>query len=310
DSDAGSGDVDAAAEVDTAPPITVGAACAAFGVANCERQFTCSPYGAGLFYADEAACRLEVAAACEVTLGLPDVLTAPSEILGCASLLAAQSCDAYYGTTIVATCGLSGGKRQLGAVCAEGAQCASRHCGGSVPWNAQAPGFCGVCIPVVPSGESCADAVECASGSECTDDVCVPISPTNGPCDATHVCPATNFCDSGHCATSLKAGAVCNPDNDGCDILAGLYCESTKGVCELMVLAKVGEPCGFDDKTNALLLCAGGATCIEVDPVAGTFVCMATVGEGTKCDAQAGPDCNTGFECMGSCIQQDPLLCK
>jgi hypothetical protein len=302
--------VDAEAEVDAVPPVSVAVACAAFGVANCERQFTCSPYGAGLFYADEAACKLEVAAACEVTLGLPDVLTPPSEILACASMLSGQSCDAYYGTTIVGTCGLSGGKRQLGAVCAEGAQCASRHCGGSVPWNAQAPDFCAVCIPVVQAGESCAEAVECASGSECTDDVCVPISPTNGPCDATHVCPATNFCVSGHCATALKAGAVCNPDSDGCDILGGLYCEPTKGVCESMVLAKAGEPCGFDDKTYALILCGGGATCVEVDPVAGTFVCMATVGEGAKCDTQAGPDCNSGFQCMGSCIKEDPLLCK
>jgi hypothetical protein len=266
---------------------------------------------------------------------LPDAPGGVAGVLGrCAAALSATSCDDFAGIEANLECyefRALRGARQAGVACEEDIQCASGSC------SYIDLGDCGTCDRVAGERESCAGpSVVCADGLECAPVVvgepliCVPAKREGEAC--VFGCGDGLVCDRGACkslASLPKAGEACGnvcafgsacvastcvalPD-EGQPCLAdnnasffacryGLACDEASNTCfrPSTYEDEPGTPCGGDETNRS---CKGGYCNGEV------CVAYAKLGEACSEDDSAGPECDTGYDCLAGKCAEKPLRC-
>lgn len=211
-----------------------------------------------------------------------------------------------------------------GAPCGTHQQCISGYCSrGSVPNDF----ICGVCLPGLALGESCADAKPgcgsglwcdgtkhcaksivrmegescdrsagtfCRYGTQCANGVCRLPAGLGEACTGIG-CVAAYACTNGVCAEVPGEGQPCTSN------LCALhhYCSPQSKTCVAMKVAGHGEPCGpIDTECVAGHYCNGGI-CTGSGPVPRGGACSTT------------NDCTSPFGCIGgTCQLLDPRTCK
>jgi hypothetical protein len=301
-----------------APSAEADKACTDLVKARCARTDACTKDGTTLKYGSEADCEAREKIGCLAGLAAPDTSSNPAYVEGCATSLAAQSCDDFLNGN--AACVPAPGPRKNGDPCSAAAQCDSTFC--AIVKTTQ----CGTCAPLPKAGDSCATTscgrdLKCdngsmlcyvpgAAGATCSKDVpcgnglsCV--GPKGGP--TTCVAEVSKAGDP--CDFKKQMAADCNRD-------AGLFCDNNN-VCAALTEGKVGDACGFDKTTNTSVICTGGASCLA--PMMGAKkVCTAPAADGAACDSASGPFCQTPARCVatasgstaGTCQLPDPAACK
>jgi hypothetical protein len=271
-------------------------ACADYSQALCNKLTACMPSTIKIQYGDAAACAARYALQCEDANSTGDSGVTIASVGTCVQALGAASCeDLFYRN--VAACRFSGA-RQNGSGCTDDAQCGSSNCKRVVSQ------LCGICGAFVPAGGDCSvDVDKCAPGLDCNNDgICVAPVGAGMPCSDGKPCKIGLYCKAGVCAAqSAMVGAACTPDS--CDGLKGLGCGEASKKCEMIMLAKAGQPCG----DGAPDFCEAGSVC-AVD-AAGKGVCSTVVKDGELCDANKS--CLSPAECIdGTCQIPSAMVCN
>ena len=136
------------------------------------------------------------------------------------------------------------------------------------------------------------------AGHLCSDAVCVPFTTVNvgEMCDAvaSRFCKSDAYCSSeGVCEARVAAGGACT----GVECVLGTYCDVMSSVCTATSEAAVGETCGFDSMTGAVVDCVANAYCND-----GT--CAARVADGAACTSSGS--CEFGARCVEGTCQLAP----
>ncbi len=271
--------------------------------AFCQKYSSCAAALVQSQYGDEASCEARFKLSILPSLAATGTGATAAQYESCAGDLASATCEDILDRNLPKTCQTVAGTLADGSACGVDAQCKNKLC--RIP-DGQT---CGVCSSVAAAGGACTADGQCDVGLKCSGGSCVAFGAAGASCDGTHPCKVTLYCnDSGTCATPGKAGATCTKVGVvGCDLLAGLWCSTSK-VCTQLDSAAAGKQCGLIDSNFAF--CTGGSTCrTATGQPSGT--CEAPAADGATCDAINGPSCLAPATCAnGLCKIDDPAACK
>jgi hypothetical protein len=284
--------------------------------------------------------RTEFATTCEDSMSLPGSGLTPSALEACAMALKALGCNLLQES--VSACAVTGDLTN-GSPCNLNAQCQSGLCSTS-----NLTSMCGVCLPVVPVGGSCAPAggtsPACASGSTCgNDDTCVAITPSGkgGSCAggrATPCAPGLYCASTGTCQAAATAGQTCGINTPCASPLACTGSRNDAGGSTCQRPGPLGAPCGDDEDCASGLGCSpttdtcdgvawtsGGQTCGGLTHCLGAScsnmfpgndvpqgTCPIVLADGQPCSASDTTSvCNLFSYCTnGLCVPNNSVVCK
>lgn len=267
---------------------TAEAMCNTF-TAYCDKINECAPLVVKLSYGSVEECRTRFAIQCKDAVKAPDSGLTANALAACGTALATATCeDVLYRK--VAACNIVGG-RSNGMACGTGAQCSSTYC-------AQSNAACGVCAALVGAGSACMVDDDCLAGLVCGNDAhCVTPAAAGSICNDNQPCIYGTYCRNGSCANgATAAGATCEGAlATSCNILKGVYCDSTVAKCANIAFAANGDPCGI---VSAKFTYCSKGTCIYADAVSTQGICGALAADGATCDAttfcEAPAICSSG----------------
>jgi hypothetical protein len=277
---------------------SIDTACASFD-AICQKLNTCAPALVKFNYGTVDECVKRFKISCLDASKAPDSGLTAATISACAAALPAATCeDAIYRK--VTACEVKGG-RSNGMACGTNEQCSTGHC-------AQADQACGVCAAFVGAGAACSVDEDCEPGLLCSNDShCVVPGTAGGVCNTNQPCRLGLYCRNGSCVNGAETpGTTCEPTlTASCDLLKGIYCDSTVGKCANLGFAANGDPCGL--VAAKFVSCAAGE-CIYPTADATQGVCGALAGDGAACDATTL--CESPARCLsGHCKLPSSSAC-
>jgi hypothetical protein len=287
-------------EADSSTP----AACQDRATAECALMNKCRPTGIQTNYGTEAACVKGLEQNCENSLAAPSNGNNATVTEACAKAFPSWSCaDFENDVNIPTACQQQMGSLASGSACAFPGQCTSGFC--AIPPNTE----CGVCAALPAAGDSCAKLTTCGPGLNCVakTQTCVKLAAKGDACGAGAPCGYELSCvganatkgTQGTCQAAVETvGATCDPTLNkgaGCDLGAGLTCNTTTLKCAKVSVAATGKPCGTVDDQDAL--CSAGGTCTAATGMAGT--CIAPAAEGKTCADVGGTGCVAPQRCIG-----------
>jgi hypothetical protein len=296
-----SGDVrpDVAIDADSPARRAADAACAEQSTAYCARLDQCYSAYMMAAFGDASTCAARLQLACTPPLLASGSSTTPADVRACAAALPTADCVALFGNDDPPdACKSKPGTLADRAACSFDAQCAGGKCalGAGV--------VCGTCTTRSASGGACDTASDCAYGLVCGGGVCVVAAAATGFCDATHPCTTSVICEDNvnTCVAALGVDQVCDPSDDLCDQVHGLFCEPLGMRCTPVMFAPTGA-CGT---TNAgFVVCTRGGVCVGANPR-----CVPSAADGARCDDSAGPRCLAPATCSGgTCVVKNEYSC-
>jgi hypothetical protein len=309
--DTGGGPLDGGGDGGT----SIAQACADFANARCGRIQTCSPTAVMIHYGVLGTCVSIATQYCLAAAAAPETGTTLAGLEACVSHVSDWACgDAIFGKNPPPQCMMATGGLPTGASCAIPTQCQTGFCS-TVPGAA-----CGVCAPAPVAGDSCASLTTCGPNFVCTSGKCEPYSAAGGACSATLPCDPGLSCvfptgmTTGTCQPAVTtSGTSCVSKGAGCDLWAGLACNSTSLVCDPLMLGNDGDQCGYVNLQNTA--CLNGICVGIVGAMPGT--CSTYAALGAACDLVSGPFCVPPSRCVatsdggttGSCLVADATKC-
>jgi hypothetical protein len=278
---------------------------AAFVAARCERMSRCDPQQLFQDFGDVAGCSTLLVPDTDDEVNGPGTSVTKAQIDACVAKLKTVPCGATAAE--LPECNFAGTLAD-GTSCLTDSQCKSGSCGR--PDVQDLVVSCGTCSPPVALGGDCS-AANCQLGLGCVQGKCVaPVDP-DAACDESKPCKGVNQCFQGKCTAPLAKGAECVANDETalvCDPIAPLTCISTstdkgaKGTCVPIVFAKPNEPCGLDQKSGSLILCAT-STCDQGK-------CQPDLPEGAPCSDAQPTICAFSLTCKdGKCIKEAAPAC-
>lgn len=311
-------------------------ACSLLAQAQCALRQSCSnavnQVGVNILasYGDMQTCIARQQMTCANNANAPGTGSSAAQIERCANEVPSWTCTDFFdnGANPPADCAPAG-KRSNGQPCAVNGQCASRFCAGIK--NAS----CGVCSDEPVDGASCLTST-CAPGQVCRSEadgsmVCRerrllgdPTCTSDLPCQSFSSCVGASSTDPtkmGVCTeTSATLGPACGATNPACEGNQGLACLGPTGSKTCQQVAYLSEPsaCGtLADGSRAE--CIDGDCFTPTAPAAASDTnakCVSKVADGSACDTQVGPLCQTPARCVtnagstrGVCTVPNPALC-
>lgn len=273
---------------------SMGSACTGYAKSACAKLQSCATTLFNANYADLAACETRLGLSCNQRAKAPGTSFNATKIEACAAEYDALACADFYSPDL---CKPTAGSLADGAVCGDHFQCKSTFC--------DSPnGMCGTCAPRLALGDSCvSNPDQCELGLVCDSTCQTPVA-LNGGCSSSAQCEAGLRCTTMNmCAKQpSKLGDPCDYINVGCDLAAGLWCDSGSSTCIAIDLAQPGQSCSV--AAGSYTMCAAGALCYNQS-------CVATVADGTTCDGTGNPPCESQAECInGKCQVFDPASCS
>jgi hypothetical protein len=264
-------------------------ACADWAARYCKRLESCAPLSISIDYGDVDACIVRNQPVCASTLRARATGATPATMAACALAYDSASCDDVVVGNPPEACHVPGALA-LGAACGDGSQCS----GADAYCRVAADDTCGACSLRGDVGAACDSARDCRYGLVCYFTCMHPVA-QGDMCDGMlKQCPETMVCLNYKCVVPAQREAACQPNADPCDHDHGLYCDPEAKVCSPYKVADFGAPCG------AGTVCGRG-TCLP-DDATGTSRCLASVAEGSRCDATHGPACLGPAKCVnGQC---------
>ena len=277
-------------------------ACSSYASNLCARFNACAPVYVEVVFGDAETCTSRQKLTCGPKFGAAGTGATASNLSACADAVDAVSCDDLLDGNLPAACTGIHGSLSVGSGCvAGGVQCpVGTYC------NVQPDQNCGVCESSMPEGQVCETQTQCASGLTCAANTCGALVDMGGACDPGHQCKATLTCRAGTCAARLGLGETCVTKTD-CDSAHGLYCNTQTLVCDAVMLAPVGQPCG--DLPSGKTQCLASSCITPSNGTTGT--CEAYAADGGSCGTAASPTtCLTPAACVqGTCTLPDPSAC-
>jgi hypothetical protein len=308
---------DGAAAMDAAATLR---ACADNAYARCTRLAECSPVAVQLRFGDLATCEAIFKQFCLNNLAAPSTGATAATAEGCAQAIPNWDCADYLFTqNMPPECGMAAGTLSTGATCAFPGQCESAFC-------AIAPGAaCGTCASAPKAGDSCEHLTTCGLTFSCEDatNKCAAFATLGAACGPGLPCGAGLGCVGGNtmangtgtCQQAIETvGGACVPTGPGCDLYAGLICNSSSSQCARVQIANGGQSCG--DVNHQTAYCAAQGDCIGAGTAPG--VCRASAPVGAACDLAMGPHCIPPARCIratdggagGTCLVPSAALCR
>ena len=266
------------------------AACQETAGLYCRKLFECYASDGEVMYGSVENCLIMDAADCRRAATVPD--SNPQRVqawAACNKALGAQTCDQWRFGGNIEACAIPPGSRQVGAPCADWAQCATSYCQFTLDPNTGSFADCGVCAPLPGEGEEC-PTDDCATGLRCVEAVpgekrCTRSIPEGAACrlEGEDLCWRATVCVQDVCTRPLAAGAAC-VRREQCD--GDLRC--VNGACG-PALAE-GAACRSEDES-----CGTGLGCLN-------DVCTPKKPEGASC--------TTDEECLGDQCSIDGVTGK
>lgn len=322
-------------------------ACTAFAAAACMRLVRCtSSYLIERDYGTEANCQAVVKQNCVRNVFWRWGGDTPMHVMGCATAVTAQTCDAWLLGAPVPACNLLPGYIEDDGTCIDSRQCNSTFC------RIEGNRLCGTCRPLAAVGASCAAAAltQCVAGASCIGGtaagVCVAQVGENATCSTVIPCSAGLACvgapataGNGTCRRLVATeGAACDTLGNNtrtlpnCDGRLGLYCRTGTGGGDAGAGDAGADDAGTPDAGSATVGVCARATLVATDGVcdsspgviAGGLVCRASGlcrrlppdGSTTRpplgtciTDVGAGMMCNTQAQTGPGCMDGPGLRC-
>lgn len=279
------------------------AACTDYGIAVCDHFAQCSPASITASFGEDKTCRARYALYCDALLRAPGTGWTPDSFRACFQTYAGMDCNLFLALpfrsadeTLPMECIAPAGLGPSGGTCLDHAQCMSGVC------HRPAGAFCGTCGPA-GDGTPCVLSSECLPHQTCFKGACTPAGELGAACDATIPCNAPWTCFGGMCVKPGYPGDVCGGNGPDCNFLLGLTCNtSTTYMCEQIVYAAAGEPCG---KMGELTIsCSASGLCHN-------GVCVPASLDGESCDPVNGKGCMAPSICLnGKCRPPDAAACN
>jgi hypothetical protein len=269
----------------------------------CAKLNACAPLLVSIVYGTVEACTTRFKLSCIDAFKAADSGLTAASIAACSAALPGASCeDVLYRK--LSACNAKG-KRTNGTACGTDEQCATGYC----THDAAA---CGVCADFVGAGSSCTQDDDCEPGLVCSNDShCVVPGAAGTTCSDNQPCKYGFYCRGGSCvATKATAGASCQ-DIGSCELLKGIYCNTTVQTCQKIGAAMPGEPCG--SVNSSFVLCAAGDCVFANTGIDLTGVCAMQAGDGQSCGAQAsnGAGCQAPARCLSNrCALPNSNACQ
>lgn len=275
------------------PTIALAAAADQLADALCAYYQRCWPVYITEYTGTLAGCKTGAAVALRGNYA-PGALFDQAAFEAATSCLAAESCDAVYGTKFQVECAppkpINGAP--VGAECNKSNDCASGFCTGKTE------SACGKCAAstMMKVGDACDDATGklCPNGSICFEK-CIRVQSLGEPCNGdfttgTLACGNGLRCVSGTCAKTGAAGSACTKSAD-CDPFQLQTCEKTVGQCASIQFLALGVACNTSDFASE---CGQGLRCITM---AGSSdgTCQPPVQPGQPCTRSSS--CTFGYNC-------------
>ncbi len=296
---------------DPPAPLTVSQGADSYAQSLCGKFQQCIPFYVELLFGDGATCRSRMAAQTTAVYGLPGANASGDAIARCGQDIAAQSCDdAIYGDS-PASCSLPG-TRAAGTGCASGSQCVTQVC------RVTGAQSCGTCGAVVGAGQVCMASVDCEGDLVCENNVCATVTRLNAgdACVATsrtRVCSGNTYCrtpalsSNGTCAVPGALDAACDPDDDdACDTLQALTCDSATQRCKRFRMAASGQACG--GVPEGITLCRASGDC-SIPTGASMGTCAAPAADGATCGGTQDISCRYPADCNSANICELTASC-
>jgi hypothetical protein len=274
-------------------------ACTDSAYAKCSRYQACSPIVIQLRYGDESTCEAAIKQNCVNAIAAPSSGSTPQNVEACAQAVPSWDCPDYlYTQNPPPACVQVTGSIPDGGGCSHPSQCQSGFCA-IVPGDA-----CGSCAPPPQPGDSCAQLTTCGQQLSCQTSTltCAVFAGEGAACGSSQPCAAGLNCigststTPGSCQVSATVpNAPCPTGSAGCELFAGLVCNSSSMTCQSAQLVAPGQPCG--DINHQTVSCQDDVKCLgESGSTPGTCEQLAAVG-GT-CDLVNGPACPTQTRCV------------
>jgi hypothetical protein len=314
-SDSGLGDAGADSGTDA------GGACAAYAAADCAYVNACEPGTFQATYGTQATCQANLTTSCLNNVDAPGGAMNATWLSTCPAQLVTQTAACASGPVPLALPSLTDGCALVGAGaagagCGIDAQCAADDCN-------RVGVLCGTCATAGTLGQACGPGtgVACQRGLTCSlKNVCASLVGVSTACDlgVTTECIAGATCvvsdadaGTGQCqANGVTVGAACDPTGIGaprCSDIAGFVCNASTNLCQAIIYADAGAPCGLSD---------GGAASPEVDcwdGLCANGLCAARGTVSGGCTVGAPPGCIESQVCVadtaglaGTCTQSTP----
>jgi hypothetical protein len=201
-----------------------------------------------------------------------------------------------------------------GSACADDGECTSTVC------TKLSDADCGTCQDPAALDATCGtDLPECGAGLYCDDTAgqCRAKVGVGAQCEQSDACDAPYSCVGGVCGFPLGEGEDCTAIPAGCNLMAGLYCNSTTHLCTPYGFAGAGENCGVVSTSPVtVVMCLGNLKCTATGTQLGTCAarkaeneaCTASVPEGT---APTDHDCLPYLYCpAGTCVPWTAAVCQ
>lgn len=209
-----------------------------------------------------------------------DQLLEEGEFCGGDNDCASGKCDSSSGLPMCTATG----EKQMGASCAEDAECAGA--GACATCRASAAGGATTCQIAGAQGEYCDDWGDCAMDLGCTSNVCSTVG-EGVDCYG----PSQSVCASGLACVATVDCSQYDDDQTACE--ANKYCYYDQGICDVGMGVCVKPP---ESGACAYGLCAMGKYC---DPSSDTCVARAALDQLCTTDGAGAPVCLEGLGCIG-----------
>ena len=287
--------------------LTADEACTQSAAMRCSKLQTCSNPDLQKRFGDLSTCQSREKLLCIDALAAPGTANNPAAVAGCTAAVAGESCDDFLADKNPPTaCQAQMGSAGDGASCQFDAQCGTAFCAQA------AHEVCGTCEPQPSVGTSCAvtgcgqDLICVAATQLCQEPVAAGSACSKtAPCDDDLTCVGSGVGSggTGMCVQDVgTAGGSCDHTHKaaaGCDLDAGLFCDTLTDQCVAQPIVGPGNPCGLINGVQTI--CLSASTCQPAGSGSGSgSICIASADDGSACDPSVGLDCLTPASCVAT----------